>query len=253
MTEYLRGSEIVQGEWGRELLENIRREIELMYTPEGPQDEFFVYTPDPSFDDDHEGLLYSTFGFADSFGSIIRGGVAGEPELLYLLAEMFYYIFFTYMNEAAAALAFFSDDFHDVTFCDLYLRAAGAGSGLAGLWCAYSMDTGKNGFPSDLQRAEDILGIITKISDILALRELSFLAEEADKLTQKAYDVDAEEDIIGDRYNFKPGTYEHLLPILIGKNYMPGLIMFCILCLQSDCLIPLIKDFTDIIHVQIQT
>ena len=67
--------------------------------------------------------------------------------MLYLLAEMFYYDFDTDMNEAAAAaLALFSDDFQNVTACNLYMRVAEAGSALAGLWCTYSLDKGKNGF-----------------------------------------------------------------------------------------------------------
>ncbi len=213
--EYLRNSVLAKGEWGKKLLENLHKEIDLMYTPEGPKDEIFIYNPDSTIfdDDDYYGELHSFFGFADSIGSIIRGGIAGEPEMLYLLAEMFYYNLYSFINgAAAAALAFFSDDFQNVTFCDLYLRAAEAGSALAGLWCAYSLDTGLNGFSQDPQKAEEILKKIAKIPDTLSLTELGFLAEEVDKLTEKAYYVDAEEDIIGNQYDFKPGTYEHLLP-----------------------------------------
>ena len=210
LPEYLRGSTIAKSEWGKKFLESIHKEIDLMYTPKGPKDDRFVYDPDAV---NNDGFVDCECGFADSFEAIIRGAIAGEPDLMYLLAETLNYN----LNELTKdqikkALAFLSDACRDVSLRDLYIRAAEAGSAQAGLWCAFSMDTGKNGFSKDPQGAGEMLDKIERIPHTLALAELSFLLEEADKLTDKAYDADLEEDEIADQHGFKTGTYEHLLP-----------------------------------------
>ena len=208
--EYLRGSVIAKGEWGKKFLESVHKEIDLMYTPEGPKDARFVYDPDA---ENQDGYVDCECGFADSFAAIIRGAIAGEPDLMYLLAETLNYNLNGRMkDQVKRALTFLSDDYRNVSSRDLYIRAAEAGSAHAGLWCAFSMDTGKTGFSKDPQGSGEMLNKIEHIPHTLVLAELSFLPEEVDKLTQKAYAADLEEDEIADQHGFIAGTYEHLLP-----------------------------------------
>ena len=207
VSECLRSNTITKGEWGKKFLESIHKEIDLMYTPEGPDNLLFTYS---SFDDDY---VYCECGFANSFEAIIRGAIAGEPDLMYLLAETLNYNLNDMMIDGIKeALTFLSGDDQNLSLCEFYLRAAVAGSSYAGLWCAFSLDTGKNGFSKDPLRAGKMLDKIEYIPHTLSLAELSFLPEEIDKLNKKAYDVDLEEDLIEDQYRFIPGNHAHLLP-----------------------------------------
>lgn len=187
MFEKSSGSAIEEGEWGKKFLESIHKEIELMYTTEGPDICFY----DPEINQS----VYSEDGFAESYEAIIRGAIAGEPNMIYLLAEIMNYSLSDRLKtEIKSALIFLSDDFRNISECELYFRAAKAGSAHAKLWCAFSMDTGKDGFLNDSLSAEIILNSITKFPDTLALSELRFLSYEEDKLYEEAHYVDLDED-----------------------------------------------------------
>lgn len=207
--EYLRHNSISKGEWGQKLLKAINDDIEKMYTDDATDREI-EYGP---LDDSGKfsRRIFYFYYFSDSIDIIIHGALAGEPELMYLLAEHLHYSEDTRVP-VQDYIDVLSNRSVDLSEREWYILAAKSGSELARLWCAFCMDTGECGFEEDHESAEAMLQGIKSWPETLALPELAFMVEAVDDIHEKAYDADRIEDDIADAYHYVQGTYEHLLP-----------------------------------------
>ena len=178
---------LARSETGHRLIGMIKHEIELMHTLKSPKD------GDRWARDSHPW-------FENVLGLLYQEGLSSDATVQYLTAEYAFFTSHDYVEDKG------------LTIPEAYMHAATAGSPHARLWCAYCMDTGKNGFQKDCEAARKMLDGVEKWPETLTFSELAFMEEEFMELVDEAYDADAREDEIATDPEIPEEDKEGLMP-----------------------------------------
>jgi len=149
-----------------------------------------------------------------------QGNQAGEPEMMFLFAELFRYYRYgfdrgnNYMeyvdanhcngaDEYIVGCDFFTEEEKEFPSAYWYRQAALAGSKYAMLWCAYCMEEGINGFKKDPIVSQEILDSMPELPKTLGQPELSSFTNYPVYLREKIEFLSYIEDL--ERMN--PGSF----------------------------------------------